>query len=235
MRDTELKKNDSHTVKNESFTIELLRWFEKNKRKFPWRGRRISAYKIALAEALLQKTSVTNALPVYFQVIERYPNIRSLAESNLEELRELLRPLGLPRRAILLHQLAREITEKYRGNFPKAESELRKLPGIGQYGAGAIVSQALKQRAPMIDINVMRIVHRVFSVRFAPRQNPSRDLREFVLSLIPEGKEAEFNLALLDFGALVCRARNPLHEQCPMAEFCDFNLARLKLLDRLEE
>ncbi len=221
--------------KRKRFTTELLKWFKKSRRDFPWRDSDVSAYQIALAEALLQKTSVTNALPVFRQVFVKYPNIESLAKADLEELKVLLRPLGLPRRAILLHQLAKVVTESYDGIFPTDETELVKLPGIGQYGAGAIASQAHKQRAPMIDINVMRILHRVFSVKFSPRQKPSKDLRQFALSLTPKGKEAAFNLALLDFGAIVCRAKNPQHDKCPMAKFCDFNLTRLNLIKNIQE
>lgn len=221
--------------KQKHFTSELLRWFKKNRRDFPWRDSRVSAYEIALAEALLQKTSVTNALPIYKEVLKKYPNVESLAKSDLNELKDLLRPLGLPRRAILLQQLAKTIAENYQGIFPEDETELVKLPGIGQYGAGAIASQAFGKRATMIDINVMRILHRVFSVKFAPRQKPSKDLRQLVLSLTPKGKEAAFNLALLDFGALVCRAKNPRHDECPMAEFCDFNLSRLNLIEDVQK
>lgn len=227
--------NLNESDKRKRFTSQLLRWFKKNRRDFPWRGPRVSAYEIALAEALLQKTSVTNALPVYKEVLKKYPNVESLAKSDLNELKDLLRPLGLPRRAILLQQLAKTIAEKYRGIFPEDETELVKLPGIGQYGAGAVASQAFGKRATMIDINVMRILHRVFSVKFAPRQKPSKELRHLVLSLTPKGKEAAFNLALLDFGALVCRAKNPRHDECPMAEFCDFNLSRLSRIEEVQK
>lgn len=214
--------------KGELFTVALMEWFAGNKREFPWRSGRASAYKIALAEALLQKTNAKNALPVYRLVARRYPTVFTLAEADFNELQEMLRPLGLPRRAVLLHQMAREIVSTRGGKFPREESELRKLPGVGPYGAGAIASQAFGGRAAMIDINVMRIAHRVFSMKYAPRNAPSKELKEFVLSLAPEGEEKEFNLALLDFGALVCRARDPRHDECPMAGFCDFNLNRLK-------
>lgn len=213
-------------MKRERFTPALLAWFQKNKRRFPWRVRKASAYHVALAEALLQKTSATNALPIYQRAIEKYPTVDALAAAAVKDLAEMLQPLGLPRRALLLHQLANEIV-KIGGKFPRTEAELKRLPGIGSYGAGAIASQAFRQRTPMIDINVMRIFHRVFSVKFTPRNGASKELREVVIEMMPLGKEADFNLGLLDFGALVCRARNPQHDICPLAEFCDYNIARI--------
>ncbi len=206
----------------EQFSELLLAWFNANGRRFPWRKRRTSAYRIALAEALLQKTNVEKALPIFNLLARRYPTVSSLAKADLPELAALLKPLGLPRRAMLLRQLALVVHSKYGGRFPRNEKVLRELPGVGPYGAGAIASQAFGLRAPMIDINVMRIFHRVFGTAFTPRAGPSKEVRRLADDLMPPGKEAEFNLALIDFGALVCKSKNPLHEKCPFADFCQF-------------
>lgn len=226
--------DDSSPTKQFRFTLALLKWFRKNKRKFPWRVGKATAYKIALAEALLQKTNAVNVRPVYERVLTAYPTVTALAAADKSTIAQILQPLGLPRRAGLLHQLAKEIVKRG-GRFPQTEKELRQLPGIGPYGAGAIASQVFKQRAPMIDINVMRIFHRVFSTPFIPRNGPSQALRQLALALMPAGKEVAFNLALLDFGALVCSTRNPQHDNCPMADFCDYNLARLATLENTED
>ena len=207
--------------KKRRFASLMLDWFEENKRCFPWRPP-VLPYRAAIAEIMLQKTSSTNALPVYKKFIGRYPTVEELADASAEAVSEMLQPLGLPRRATLIYQMAREVVARYGGKFPESENELRKLPGIGPYGAGAIASQAFGKRAPMIDINVMRIFHRVFSTPYKPRNAPTKSFREFVLSTIPEGEEARFNLALLDFGALVCTSRNPKCEICPMSAFCDY-------------
>lgn len=207
--------------KKKRFASRLMDWFEKNKRRFPWRPP-VSPYRAAVAEVMLQKTSSTNALPVYEEFIGRYPTVEELADADAEAITEMLQPLGLPRRATLICQMAREVVNRYGGEFPDSEKELRKLPGIGPYGADAIASQAFGKRAPMIDINVMRIFHRVFSTPYKPRNAPTKNYRAFVLSTIPEGEETRFNLALLDFGALVCTSRNPKCEICPMAMFCDY-------------
>jgi A/G-specific adenine glycosylase len=212
-------------IKSEQFAPLLLEWFQKYKREFPWRPVK-TPYQSAVAEILLQKTAAINAIPVYEKFIVVYPTIYDLVAANPTDLAELLRPLGIPRRTLLLQELAIEVTAKYEGYFPETEEELRTLPGLGPYGAGAVASQAFGQRAPMIDINVMRIFERVFSIPYSPRSGPSKRLREAVLEVMPRGDEASFNLALLDFGALICRKRDPRCVSCPLAELCNYNLAR---------
>jgi len=215
----------SRQERSEQFASLLLRWFEENKREFPWRPAR-NPYQAAIAEILLQKTSATNARPIYEQFIRSYPTIHDLAAAEPEALVRLLRPLGIPRRALLIQQLAKEVIAKHGGEFPDTEEMLRSLPGLGPYSAGAVASQAFSRRSPMIDINVMRIFGRVFSIPSSPRAGPPKRLREAVLEAMPPGDEARFNLALLDFGALVCRKRDPQCATCPLANLCDYNLAR---------
>lgn len=202
----------------------MLGWYTENGRAFPWRPP-ATPYHAAVAEVLLQKTSSTNALPVFEVFVDRYPTVEDLAAAREEEVAEMLQPLGLPRRAKLIRDMAQTVVAEHGGAFPEEEKTLRKLPGIGPYGAGAIASQAFGRRAPMIDINVMRIFSRVFSTPYRPRNAPTKNMREFVLSVTPEGKEVEFNLALLDFGALVCVARTPRCGICPMTDACDYYVA----------
>jgi A/G-specific adenine glycosylase len=206
-------------LQESDFTDILLDWFSKEGRSFPWRND-VSAYRIAVAEALLQKTSAVNALPVFQTFILKYPTVQTLAVANSEEVAADLQSLGLPRRARLLHQLANEIVSMHGGRFPETESALRKLPGVGPYGAAAIASLAFGSRLPMIDINVMRIFERISQIKATPRSGPSKFLREVLLAILPQGKEASFNLALLDFGALVCRSRAPLCSDCPVSHIC---------------
>lgn len=216
--------NLSPSEKSEQFASLLLAWFEQHKREFPWRPAR-SPYQAAVAEIMLQKTSAANARPIYERFIRSYPTVRDLAVADPSDLAQLLQPLGIPRRAILIQQLATEVVAKHGGEFPDTEEALRALPGLGPYGAGAVASQAFHRRAPMIDRNVMRIFERVFSIPSSPRAGPPKRLREAVLGATPRGEEASFNLALLDFGALVCRKRVPLCDSCPLAQLCDYNLA----------
>lgn len=209
-------------IQKDSFSRFLLDWFESNKRVFPWREAQLP-YEIAVAEAMLQKTAAINVISSYRAFLKRYPTVEALAASNLEDIQEVWRPLGLPRRARLLRDLARQVVTEYGGQFPLSEIELQRLPGIGAYGAAAIACLTLDQQAPMIDINVMRVFHRVFSVPFKPRNKPDRKLRELALSLMPAGQEKSFNLALLDLGALICRPRKPKCGVCPLRGICDYN------------
>lgn len=208
-------------LQESGFTDILLGWFSREGRSFPWRNN-VSAYRIAVAEALLQKTSAVNVLPVFQTFIRKYPTVQALAMASSEEVAADLQSLGLPRRARLLHQLANEIVCMHGGQFPEAESALRKLPGVGPYGAAAIASLAFGSRLPMIDINVMRIFERISQIKATPRSGPSKLLRKVLLAILPEGKEASFNLALLDFGALVCRSRAPLCSHCPASHICSY-------------
>lgn len=176
---------------------------------------------------MLQKTAASNIVPSYILFLKKYPTVDVLAVAALQDVEKFWRPLGLPRRARLLHELARQIATEHGGTFPNTEIDLRKLPGVGPYGAAAIACLALGQRAPMIDINVMRVLHRVFSIPFKPRNKPDNKLREFTLQLMPEGQETHFNLGLLDLGGLICRPRNPKCAMCPVAGICDYNQHQL--------
>lgn len=205
-----------------TFSRFLLEWFRINKRSFPWRETN-SPYEIAVSEAMLQKTAAVNVELVYADFLEKYPTVEALAKAELEDLEQLWQPLGLPRRARLLYALAEKVVADYAGEFPNSEGELRKLPGVGPYGAAAIACLTFNERAPMIDINVMRILHRVFSVPFKPRNTPSKKLRQLVLDLMPEGEEVRFNLALVDLGALLCRPQKPQCTLCPLSPICEFH------------
>jgi A/G-specific adenine glycosylase len=215
------RKTNPRLTRNGRFVSNLLRWFAGHGRSFPWRDNP-TPYRIAVAECILQKTSAANALPVFRDVIKEYPTLRSLAAADTGRVAELLSPLGLPRRARLLSELAASLVADNRGRFPQSEMALRKLPGVGPYGAAAIASLAFRQPAPMIDRNVMRIFGRVFSIKWSPRNGPSTELRDFMLRLMPLAREGAFNLALIDFGALVCRTRNPVCSICPLTAICDY-------------
>jgi A/G-specific adenine glycosylase len=202
-----------------NFADILVDWFNRQGRAFPWRED-VSPYKIAVAEALLQKTSAKNVLPVFIMFINKYPTVTALAAADCDEIITDLKDLGLPRRALLLHQLAQEISRSHGGIFPDTERALRKLPGVGPYGAAAISALAFGRRAAMIDINVMRIFERLQGIKATPRSGPSKFLRQLLLSIIPEDQAAQFNLALVDFGALICKAKAPHCQACPISHLC---------------
>lgn len=202
------------------FSAIILKWFATNKRDFPWRKTR-DPYAIAVAEIMLQKTAARNVVDIYVQFMERYPTVKDLASASEEEVALMIKPLGLPRRSSLLLKLASVVDREYKGKFPRSEQELRRLPGIGPYGAAAIASQAFGMPAPMIDINVMRVFSRVFSIPIKPRNGPSRMIGDLIRNMMPPGEEQQYNLALLDFGAAICCAKRPKCQICPVALECD--------------
>ncbi len=203
------------------FVDRLLVWFVRNERPFPWRESR-DPYTIAVAEILLQKTSATNVLLVYGEFLQRFPSVRVLAGDSPEAAANVIRPLGLPRRALLLVETARTIMSAWGGQFPREVNDLRNLPGIGPYCAAAVSALAFDQPVAMIDINVMRIIERVFSIPYTRRNGPSLQVRRFVANLLPSQREREFDLALVDFGALICRKRDPQCNICPLADICHY-------------
>jgi A/G-specific adenine glycosylase len=204
------------------FQQNLLRWFEKNKRTFPWRETQ-DPYQVVLAEILLQKTNVEKVLPVYVALLEKYPTVESLADAEVSDLVELVRPLGLLYRARRMKRSAESVVQKHGGNFPREKKELRQLYGVGDYMTNAVRAFAYGEPVPIVDTNVIRIFDRVFGLKSArPRARTDRLRWEQIGKAVPRKLSREFNLALLDFAALVCTSRNPKCPKCPMKNFCKY-------------
>jgi A/G-specific adenine glycosylase len=207
--------------KGQEFAARLLEWFATHERRLPWRWGR-PPYEIAVAVVMLQHTAVASAAPVYERFLARYPTVEALAAADPARVRALVAPLGLPARAERLVRLARAVVQEHGGQFPDDEAALRALPGIGQYGAATIACLGFGRRAAMVDVNVVRILARVFS---APAGADVRSLaaqRALLLEVMPQGREGAFNTALLDLGALVCTARRPKCPICPERPICDY-------------
>ncbi|MEO0353773.1 MAG: A/G-specific adenine glycosylase [Cyanobacteria bacterium P01_A01_bin.3] len=204
------------------FQHQLLRWGADNLRDFPWRRTR-NPYAIFVAEFLLQKTGAQQARRVYEQFLERYPTLTSVANANLHELETLLAPLGLIFRAERLHRAAERLLAEYGGEVPEQRSELLKLPGVGPYTANAICASAFGQRTPVQDVNVARILGRFFGLPPLKLPQRDRDYNHLTYRVAPHQQVARWNLTLLDFGALVCVARRPKCDRCPLSPQCTFS------------
>ncbi len=209
------------------FRNTLLTWAKQNLRDYPWR-RTSNPYSILVAEFLLQKTDADTVVPIYEAFLNRYPTVEKLALAEVEELAELLQPLGLFFRAKRLSQTAKIIAEKHQGKIPESERELLKLPGIGKYTARAILSQAFDQTAAVVDANVARILERFFGIEGGRVKSRCRILWDAAEDIAPDNELGHWNLTLLDFGASTCTARNPQCFKCPLAERCHwFNRVHL--------
>ncbi len=200
------------------FQHRLLQWYKQHGRDLPWR-KTSDPYKILVSEVMLQQTQVDRVVPKYHEFLERYPSFEALAGARAEDVRKTWYPLGYNIRPLRLHSIARETVARYGGELPNDRDELLSFKGIGRYTAGAIRSFAFNEDAPILDTNVMRVLHRVFLGAGDPR-NRKNQLWALSEALIPKGRGYDFNQALMDFGATVCTARDPYCLLCPMKDFC---------------
>ena len=200
----------------------LLAWYEENKRNLPWR-QEVSPYRTWVSEIMLQQTRVTAVLPYFQRFMEAYPSVEALAAADPEELMHLWQGLGYYSRARNLQKAARIITEKYGGAFPRTYEEVRALPGIGDYTAGAILSIAMGQDVPAVDGNVLRLVSRITGCEENVLDDRvRRKMRSQVAEVLPKGQAGTFNQAMMDLGAAVCLpGGKPLCGECPAREFCE--------------
>lgn len=208
---------------NEWFLDRLLVWASQNLRDFPWR-RTTDPYSILIAEFLLQKTGAATAEVIYQKFIDRYPDLASLVEAPLGDIAELLQPLGLHFRATRLQEAVRIIVEKHSGQIPEREAELLKLPGVGLYTARSICANAFNQPAAVLDTNIARILERFFGIQGNRVKSRCKLLWKSAELVAPQTDVSRWNLTLLDFGAIVCTAKNPRCTDCPLQERCNYNL-----------
>jgi len=200
------------------FQRRLLRWYTRHGRDLPWRHTR-DPYRILVSEMMLHQTQVDRVIPKYNEWLAVYPTFDALAAAPLEEIKKLWRPLGYNFRPERVHRIARYVVNELDGKLPSTFEKLIALPGIGRYTAGAILSFAFHQDAPIVDTNVRRLIQRIFGVHGNPKRTTvNKEIWHLAETLIPHGKAFIFNQALIDFGALICTARNPA---CPICSFKD--------------
>lgn len=202
--------------KKDFFLEKLLKWYGDNKRDFPWR-KTTQPYHILIAELMLQKTQATSVFKVYETFLKKFPTIKTIHKTEQAVLERELMDLGLyKRRARDLKKIAEELYEK---EIPQTKDELLKLPGIGNYMTNAILCFAFEKKIPIVDANVGRIISRFFNLEVKSAPSRDKQLFSFLEELIPDNAR-DFNFALLDFGALVCKAQNPSCEECPIRSEC---------------
>jgi len=216
--------NDYFLSQNEITELQniLLDWFRDNSRNFPWR-KSSNPFHILIAEKLLQQTFVGDkVVNAYLLIVTKYPNPKTLSNARIEELHQIVAPLGLNYRAQEMINLASAIDSQFSGNLPDEYKSLMKLPGVGEYIARAVLSFGYNQNIAIVDTNVARVLFRVFGIGLPIPANPARKkyLIDLATSLIPEGKSREFNFAILDFSAKICKPKNPACQICPISRFC---------------
>jgi A/G-specific adenine glycosylase len=200
----------------------LLSWFYTHQRHFPWRET-LDPFHILIAEKLLQKTHVSDKLiRAYGLIIEKYPTSKLLANADVNDLITIMAALGLHYRAKELIQLANAIENEYFGVIPKDYKLILQLPGVGEYSARAILSFAFGLDIAIVDTNVARFLFRVFGIDMPIPANPARKklLIDLASTLLPIGKARDFNLAILDLTAALCKIQNPECNSCPIRTLC---------------
>ncbi len=223
------KAYDLDPEKLQVFRKSLIKWSSKNLRKFPWRTTR-DPYRIMLAEFFLQQTNAASAENIYRSFLEKYPNILLLSQSSIEDLSVMMGPLGLHYRAGRIHKIAQIIVQDFDGRIPDSEDKLLMLPGIGPYIARSICASAFGQQKAVLDTNVVRIVNRFFGIKRHQKMRERDDSRywQLVEEIAPSINTWKWNLTLLDFGALVCKAKSPNCKICELKRFCSFYGETLK-------
>jgi A/G-specific adenine glycosylase len=186
----------------------------------PWRKKQ-EPYRILVAEFMLQQTRVETVLPYFERFLKLFPTLPALAQASLPKVLKAWAGLGYYARARHLHQAAKIIRRDFGGRIPPGKQSLLTLPGFGPYTAGAVASLAFNQPEPALDGNVRRWLSRWHGLgRGLPKSQTERLLENFVKDLIPHGRAADFNQALMELGALICIPSQPRCPLCPVKKFC---------------
>jgi A/G-specific adenine glycosylase len=202
----------------------LLRWYRRYARDLPWRRTR-DPYAIWLSEIMLQQTQVQTVIAYYERFLKRLPTVEKLARARLDTVLKLWEGLGYYSRARNLHKAAQCILKEYQGVFPDTAEDLRRLPGIGRYTAGAVASIAYGLAEPILDGNVTRILCRLFRIH---GDTGSRDVQQqlwaLAAELVPRRSPGEFNQAMMELGATLCARQSPQCPDCPLQSLCQAQL-----------
>ncbi len=198
----------------------LNTWYAKHARELPWR-QNSDSYRVWVSEVMLQQTQVETVRSYFERFTDRFPTVSDLAKADEEEVLKLWEGLGYYRRARSLHAAAKQVVEVHDGVMPDSVEELMKLPGIGRYTAGAIVSIALDKRAPILEANTIRVFTRLTAYEGEPTKAAGqRFLWGVAEEVLPHKNIAPFNQALMELGSLVCTPTQPACDKCPVNKVC---------------
>ena len=201
----------------------LLTWFDRQHRRLPWRQNR-DPYRIWVSEVMLQQTTVAAVVPVFERFLEAFPNLAALAAADEQQVLKLWEGLGYYRRARHLHAAARQLVAEHAGELPNDPAVWEALPGVGRYILGAVLSQAFDRRLPIVEANSQRVLTRLFGYPGDPRAGAGKAwVWQAAEAVLPRQRVGDFNQALMELGATVCRSTAPACDQCPLARQCVAN------------
>ncbi|MBV5343686.1 A/G-specific adenine glycosylase, partial [bacterium] len=198
----------------------LTNWYNQNKRELPWRDI-TDPYRIWISEIILQQTRVNQGMRYYLRFVERFPDVKTLAVAEEDEVLKYWQGLGYYSRARNIHKTAKIITEKHKGIFPKNHSDILLLKGIGEYTAAAICSFAYNQPYAVVDGNVFRVLSRVFGIE-TPIDSTSgkKEFTQLAEKLLDKKEPGLHNQSIMEFGALQCVPVQPDCGVCPLQTVC---------------
>lgn len=200
-------------------TTALLQWYQENKRPLPWRQTK-DPYHIWVSEIMAQQTQINTLLPYFHTFIQALPTVQALAAAPMEQILGICAGIGYYNRFHNMKKAAEIIVSTYNGEIPKDAKTLQKLPGIGAYAAGAIASTAFGQKVPAIDGNVLRVMSRIERIEADVSKAATKNaIAKHLMDIMP-ADPGDFNQALMELGALVCKPQNPSCSTCPVASFC---------------
>ena len=198
----------------------LLHWYKKNKRSLPWRLTH-NPYRILLSEIMLQQTQVARVEQIYPRFLQTFPSLKNLAQSAPSKAIRAWRGMGYNRRALRLRDLALKVVSELNGKLPQSTEELQSLPGIGGYTAHAVSCFAFGQQVPVVDVNVRRVLSRIFwRMKKVSEARTDSEIWKFAATLLPRGRAYDWNQALMEFGATICTKLKPNCSACPINTTC---------------
>lgn len=207
-------------------TNRILAWYAMHQRDLPWRQEGFTPWGQLVAEMMLQQTQVDRVVPKLQAWLERWPTPADLAADTPAEAIRMWDRLGYPRRALWLHRAAQQIVERFGGNVPSDVAELMTLTGVGAYTARAVAVFAFGEHHPVVDTNTRRVLARAITgLSEAPAPHTERDLA-LMDSVLPEdpSESVEFNAGMMELGALLCTAKKPRCDECPLTDLCRWAL-----------
>ena len=204
-----------------NFAKKLIEWYKINRRDLPWRTTK-DPYNIWVSEIILQQTRIDQGTPYYLNFINRFPNVKKLAESTLDELMKVCQGIGYYSRIVNMHKCAKIVVSDYNSNFPSKYDELINLPGIGDYTASAISSICSGEYKMVVDGNVVRLFSRLYNLNY--QQNSSimkKTIKKMGEKEILKFNSGDFNQALMDYGSMICSPKKYKCDKCIFSKSCE--------------
>ncbi|MCA9401496.1 MAG: A/G-specific adenine glycosylase [Candidatus Omnitrophica bacterium] len=202
-----------------SFSKSILHWYDRNKRDLPWRQTK-DPYKIWISEVMLQQTTVNAVIPYYNKWVEKFPTVYDVAKAKPQAILKSWQGLGYYSRARNLHKSAQIIVLEWDGQIPRTPDDLRGLPGFGPYTIGAVLSIAFDLPEPIVDANVRRVIMRQLNMTGVADAKKDTLIYAHLENLLPKKRSGDFNQALMELGALICKSNGPVCNQCPVYKSC---------------